>query len=122
MYPLEDAASRNGLRLGRDMLETAARLAHGRSLGAIAPRVAAPSALGRAHRLEPSLYGQRVHPGKKGGAVTGPNPTDRGKAGTKRHLLTDRNGLPLAFVLTGANVHDSVPLVELLDAVVPLKG
>jgi transposase len=53
---------------------------------------------------------------KKGGAATGPNPTDRGKAGTKRHLLTDRHGLPLAFVLTGANVHDSVPLAELLDA------
>ena len=36
--------------------------------------------------------------------------------------LTDRNGLPLAFVLTGANVHDSVPLAQLLDAVAPLKG
>jgi transposase len=68
------------------------------------------------------LYGQCVHPGKKGGAATGANPTDRGKAGTKRHLLTDRKGLPLAFVLTGANVHDSVPLAELLDAVVPVKG
>ena len=68
------------------------------------------------------MYGQRIHRGKKGGAASGPNPTDRGKAGTKRHLLTDRHGLPLAFVLTGANVHDSVPLSELLDAVVPLKG
>jgi len=37
-------------------------------------------------------------------------------------LLTDRNGLPLAFVLTGANVHDSVPLAELLDAIAPAKG
>jgi transposase len=36
--------------------------------------------------------------------------------------LTDRSGLPLAFVLTGANVHDSVPLAQLLDAVVTLKG
>ncbi|MDB5929067.1 MAG: family transposase [Polaromonas sp.] len=61
-------------------------------------------------------------PAKKGGAATGPNPTDRGKAGTKRHLLTDRRGLPLAFLLTGANVHDSVPLAELLNTVVPVKG
>jgi len=30
--------------------------------------------------------------------------------------------LLLAFLLTGANVHDSVPLVELLDAVAPVKG
>jgi len=37
-------------------------------------------------------------------------------------VLTDRRGLPLAFVLTSANVHDSVPLAELLDAVVPVKG
>ena len=61
-------------------------------------------------------------PAKRGGQATGANPTDRGKAGTKRHVLTDSNGLPLAFVLTGANVHDSVPLAQLLDAVVPVKG
>ena len=52
----------------------------------------------------------------------GPNPTDRGKAGTKRHLATDRGGIPLAFLLTGANVHDSVPLEELLDAIPPVAG
>jgi putative transposase len=27
--------------------------------------------------------------------------------GTKRHVLFDQNGIPLAVVLTGANVHDS---------------
>nr|WP_156955118.1 IS5 family transposase [Polaromonas glacialis] len=59
---------------------------------------------------------------KRGCAATGANPTDRGKADTKRHLLTDRSGLPLAFMFTGANVHDSVPLVELLDGVAPIKG
>jgi transposase len=91
-------------------------------MGAAAPRAPAAPAVGAAHRLELGLYGQRVHPGKKGGAATGPNPTDRGKAGIKRHLLTDRHGLPLAFLLTGANVHDSVPLAELLDAVKPVKG
>jgi transposase len=47
----------------------------------------------------------------------GPNPTDRGKAGTKRHLITDRNGVPLAALLTGANRHDSVVFEELVDAV-----
>jgi putative transposase len=26
--------------------------------------------------------------------------------GTKRHVLVDQNGIPLAVVLTGANVHD----------------
>lgn len=51
----------------------------------------------------------------------GPNPTDRGKPGTKRHLITDRQGLPLAAKLTGANRHDSVVFAELIDAVPPVK-
>ncbi|MDQ2762195.1 MAG: IS5 family transposase [Pseudomonadota bacterium] len=59
---------------------------------------------------------------KKGGEATGPNPTDRGRPGTKRHLITDRRGIPLAFLLTGANVHDSLPFDKLLDAVPPVAG
>ncbi len=34
--------------------------------------------------------GQRQHPGQKGGELVGPNPTDRGKPGTKRHVVVDR--------------------------------
>lgn len=37
----------------------------------------------------------------------GRNPTDRGRSGSKLHLLVDQNGLPGAVVLVGANVHDS---------------
>jgi transposase len=44
---------------------------------------------------------------KRGGEHTGPNPTDRGKAGSKYHFLVDRQGVPLAVQLTAANVHDS---------------
>jgi hypothetical protein len=40
-------------------------------------------------------------PAKSGGAATGPNATDQGRPGTKRHLITDRRGIPLAFILTG---------------------
>ncbi|BCM86736.1 hypothetical protein mvi_51970 [Methylobacterium indicum] len=46
-------------------------------------------------------------PVKKRGSATGPNPMDRGKAGTKRHLVTDALGTPLGLVLTGAHGHDS---------------
>lgn len=42
----------------------------------------------------------------QGGLATGPHPTDRGKPGTKRHLLTARPGIPLAARLTGANRQD----------------
>nr|WP_246329996.1 IS5 family transposase [Endobacter medicaginis]MCX5474797.1 IS5 family transposase [Endobacter medicaginis] len=59
---------------------------------------------------------------KRGGDKTGPNPTDRGRLGTKRHLITDANGLPLAFILTGANTHDSMPFEELIDRIPPISG
>jgi transposase len=45
------------------------------------------------------------------GKKTGPNPTDRAKSGTKRSLLTDGDGVPLAVVVAGANTHDK-KLVE----------
>src|SRR5919202_4827968 len=41
-----------------------------------------------------------------GGEKTGKNPTDRGKLGSKRHILVDRRGAPLAIVVSGANAHD----------------
>ncbi|TWQ50086.1 IS5 family transposase [Xanthomonas vasicola] len=57
-----------------------------------------------------------------GGSYTGPNPTDRGKLGSKRHLIVDRNGVPLAVCVTGANRHDSVVFEELLDALAEIGG
>ena len=44
--------------------------------------------------------------------AVGPNPTDRGKNGSKRNLLVDANGIPLSLVATGANRHDSAVLVD----------
>lgn len=52
------------------------------------------------------------------GEKTGPNPTDRGKLGSKRHILTDQRGTPLAAVITGANVHDMKAATETLDSIV----
>ena len=49
-----------------------------------------------------------------GGEATGPNPTDLGKSGTKRHLLVDGRGVPLAFHLSAANRHDLKGLSHLL--------
>ena len=33
--------------------------------------------------------------------MTGPNPVDRGKSGSKIHVLSDRTGLPLSVAGTG---------------------
>lgn len=53
-----------------------------------------------------------------GGAATGPNPTDRGKRGTKRSLLTDGTGVPLAVVVDGANRHDMKLVAATLGGIV----
>ena len=49
-------------------------------------------------------------------AAVGPAPTDRGKQGTKRSLLCDRQGIPLALVIEGANRHDMKLVTATLQA------
>ena len=44
---------------------------------------------------------------KRGGELTGPNPTDRGKAGTKYHVVVATDGIPLGAIPSAANVHDT---------------
>ena len=44
--------------------------------------------------------------GAAGREKTGPNPTDRGKRGVKRSILTDGRGVPLGAVIDGANRND----------------
>ena len=48
----------------------------------------------------------------------GHNPTDRGKHGTKRSMLSEGHGLPLAVVVAGANVQDLKLAAPTLDALV----
>ena len=48
----------------------------------------------------------------------GRNPTDRGKHGTKRSILSEGHGLPLAVALAGANRTDMKLLARTLDALV----
>ncbi len=62
--------------------------------------------------------------GRRGlwGQQTGPNPTDRAKRGSKRHLICDGRGIPLAIRTTGGNCHDSTQVLALLDGIPPLQG
>ena len=59
-----------------------------------------------------------IYKGTFRGEMTGPNPTDRGKLGTKRHVLTDGKGIPLAVVITAANTHDMKAATNTLDNIV----
>ncbi len=51
---------------------------------------------------------------KRGGELTGPNPTDRGKAGTKYHVVVSTDGIPLGVIPSAANVHDTRLFLHLL--------
>ena len=57
-----------------------------------------------------------------GGTQTGPTPTDRAKRGSKRHLICDAQGVPLAIRLTGAHRNYSQEALALVDAIPPLQG
>jgi transposase len=64
--------------------------------------------------------GQRAR--QKRGSLTGPNPVDRGKPGSKLHVLTERTGLPLAVAVSAANTHDSLALIPLVQAVPAIRS
>jgi putative transposase len=51
-----------------------------------------------------------------GGEATGPSPVDRAKSGTKRSVLSDGRGAPLAVVVAGANAPDQTLALETLDS------
>jgi IS5 family transposase len=55
------------------------------------------------------------------GAATGANPTDRGKSGTKRHLVVEAQGIRLAVGTSAAHVPDARMMLECIDAIEPLK-
>jgi transposase len=60
--------------------------------------------------------------GPDGGDLVGANPVDRGKPGSKYHLLIDATGIPLAVGLSAANTHDSLLLEPMVDAVPAVIG
>ena len=121
-HSVADVAQGNGLWV-REYVLAASRAVASRggvaaTAGRIPQRVASPwaprPALGRRRQCVAS----RVARGKK----TGPNPTDRRKAGSKHHVLTDANGIPVVARLTAANRHDVTQLLPLVDAIPPLRG
>jgi transposase len=103
------------------VLAEAARLAGGGCVAPAAPGALGPPGRGGRDRLVEGVPGLGERARQKGGERVGKNPTDRGKPGSKRHLVSDRKGVPLAVALTAANVHDSKAFEELLDGIEPIK-
>jgi transposase len=58
----------------------------------------------------------------EGGEDTGPNPTDRGRSGSKHHVLTDARGIPLTATVTAANVNEVTQVLQVLADLPPVGG
>ena len=54
--------------------------------------------------------------------MTGANPVDRGKAGSKVHVLSDAAGLPLAVAISAASTHDCQALIPLVLAIPAIRS
>jgi transposase len=119
---MEHATRRTGLWQRCQLLAAPSRLDKTWSLGGSASTAASITWQGGSDRSFPRRDRQPVGPRGFWGDHTGPNPTDRGKKGCKRHVMVDAQGLPLAVEITPANVHDSIPAMRLLDAIPPCAG
>lgn len=58
----------------------------------------------------------------EGGEDTGPNPTDRGKSGSKHHVMTDAQGIPLSATVTAANVNEVTQVFDVLTKMPDVGG
>ncbi|WP_241540097.1 IS5 family transposase [Streptomyces sp. M41(2017)] len=56
------------------------------------------------------------------GPKSGPSPVDRARPGSKHHVVTDAQGIPLAVSLTGGNRNDVTQLLPLLDKIPAVAG
>jgi hypothetical protein len=120
MPALGNASPGDGLWLGYDLLASLEGVAGSGRVGPAPPRAPGSAWASGGHRLPTSVSGQRIRSRQKGGKRTGPNPTDRGWPGSKRHIITYANGIPLAVQLIAGNIHDGLVFGDLIDAVPPI--
>jgi hypothetical protein len=74
-----------------------------------------PTRCGRPDRPRASQRGLLQPAGGQRGDLTGANPVDRGKQGSKLHLAGERDGLPLSVVVSAANANDATMFEAVLD-------
>jgi transposase len=53
--------------------------------------------------------------------LTGANPVDRGKAGSKLHLAGERGGLPISVILSAANANDATMFEAVLEDIPAIR-
>lgn len=121
-HGLARPATGTGLWQRHDLLAPVARLATPWGVGQTPSGIAPPLAPGQASRLVARRGRFEQCARRFWGLQTGPNPTDRRKAGSKHHLCTDAQGIPLSAQVTAANVHDSRQFKPLLLAIPAVSG
>jgi len=65
--------------------------------------------------------GHHERAGPAWGDQVGAHPVDRGKPGSKLHLVCDGGGVPLSVVVTAANVNDTTMFQAVLADVPPVR-
>jgi hypothetical protein len=55
------------------------------------------------------------------GDLTGANPVDRGKQGSKLQVAGERGGLPLSLILSAANANDATMFEAVLDDIPAIR-
>jgi len=101
------------------------RLDRGRVVAEAASGGAGSDRLERRDRLVDGDPGRGGRAGQQWGITDRPDPVDRGKTGSKLHVLSDANGLPLLVGVSAANTHDShalQPMVMGLPAIRSRRG
>ena len=121
-YPLGDAAQGDGLWFWYDLLASTQRVAAPRCMASAAQSAARQAARSRPVGLLACHCRQLFDSRRRRGEKTGPNPTDRRRAGSKHHLITDAQGVPLNAILTPANSNDITQLLPLVDGIPAIGG
>lgn len=91
---LEKSCRKNWLWQRNEMLASIARLEGRRCLGEIISGAAAKAAQARPDRWSRASIDATSVPSPPGDQETGPNPIDRGKLGSKRHVVVDARDAP----------------------------
>jgi hypothetical protein len=107
---LEASSHGIGVRERNNLLAPPQRVAEGQCLVAHASNHSQTITKIRAIESVSNYRRQYERSCGKRGRLTGPNPTDRGKRGSKHHILVDAGGIPLVVGLSGANVPDVVTI------------
>jgi transposase len=121
-HSVGDAPPGNGLRLRYELLAASACVAQGGRMDSAASAAVVQTARCRQTGFLSCHHRQFFGAFDPWGKKTGPNPTDRRKAGSKHHLLVDAQGLPVNIILTKANRRDVTQLMPLIEGVAPIAG